>query len=200
MRQNLHPDYKVQQKQSELKEQRTALNEIIAEIRRTTEKFYYQVALLCGGSIVLSVTYLGYLEAGSDGLACGKWLLVAAWVLLSISLLCSLLRNKLYPDYLHYSAMKDYTKTYKEYSEEMVNYLKAAPEDFANIGSKEDLDRFISIEKQNVATLARAQESHQKKKQRTERLWVACGRVALVGLVCGLAGLIVFAVSNVYAR
>jgi hypothetical protein len=61
----------------------------VQEDKRSFEKFYYNLALLSGGTIALSVTYLGYLKSLGKPLSHQR-LLTAAWVALFICLLSSM--------------------------------------------------------------------------------------------------------------
>jgi len=56
--------------------------------RQSYEKFYNQLALLSGGSIALSVTYLGYLKTVTNHPRQLK-LLVASWAVMFLCLVCA---------------------------------------------------------------------------------------------------------------
>src|ERR1700735_4494369 len=60
------------------------------EDRRAFEKFYNNLALFSGGSIALSITYLGYLKTLARPLV-HEWLLMASWVALFLCLSFSLI-------------------------------------------------------------------------------------------------------------
>ena len=88
----LHPQI-AQKRIDEAAEQIKAVGELLREqeneSRRAYESFYNNLALFSGGTVALSVTYLGYLKSLSSQPS-GKYLLIGSWSFLFICLLTSL--------------------------------------------------------------------------------------------------------------
>jgi len=97
---------------SSLQTQKT--NEMIEESRKIQERFYNQVVILSGGTIALSVTFLGYLKNFPNIPVKDIYFLFISWGFLLISLLGALYRNHHYMRYLFYSGIREYMKVNKE--------------------------------------------------------------------------------------
>lgn len=70
--------------------------------------FYSNLAYLSGGSIVLSITYLGYLKNANlnEKVIANEWLLIASWVYFLLTLICSISRNDFHIEYLQIEPVK----------------------------------------------------------------------------------------------
>jgi hypothetical protein len=71
------------------------LQEMSLENRRSWERFYNNLALFSGGTIALSITFLGYLKASSNAVS-HKSCLVVSWVLLVVCAVSSLFYTLIY--------------------------------------------------------------------------------------------------------
>jgi hypothetical protein len=71
-----------------------------ATSRQTNERFYNNLALFSGGTIALSVTYLGYLKTVPKIIQHPRWL-VASWTASILCVACSLFWTFIYGHYSH---------------------------------------------------------------------------------------------------
>src|ERR1700678_1338467 len=78
------------------------LGEEAEENQRAFERFYNNLALFSGGTVALSVTYLGYLKTLSKPIV-NERLLLGSWGALFICLACSLFWSFFMTHYWHYS-------------------------------------------------------------------------------------------------
>jgi len=105
------------------------INELLKEFRQGTDRYYYQVAYFCGGSIVLSITFLGYLISAKVFTGQFLWILYTAWGLLLIGLLCAIFRNRSYWAAVYYDAISDTTS-----DSETANNLRKRKKRWGNLG------------------------------------------------------------------
>ena len=95
----------------------SAVYEKLAELaevnRKSYESFYNQLVLISGGTVALSVTYLGYLRATQAPIVY-PGVLVASWVILLVCLLFSVFCTFFYSHYLTYSRQSEYAKRLAE--------------------------------------------------------------------------------------
>lgn len=82
------------------------------ENRRAYERFYNNLALFSGGTIALSVTYLGYLQSRPVPVS-NHWLIAATWAVLLICVASALFRNVFHTKYLHYARQREYNEKKK---------------------------------------------------------------------------------------
>jgi ATP/ADP translocase len=71
------------------KAERQKLEDESITIRESGEKFYGNLALFAGGTIALSITYLGYLKSSHNSVVYRK-VLIASWVVLLVCAIASL--------------------------------------------------------------------------------------------------------------
>jgi hypothetical protein len=70
--------------------------------RQANERFYNNLALFSGGTVALSITYLGYLKTLPRPIQHPRWLMVS-WVAMVTCAACSLLWSFFYGHYVHYA-------------------------------------------------------------------------------------------------
>ena len=163
------------------------------EDRRAFEKFYNNLALLSGGTIALSITYLGYLKTLAKPLI-HQWLLRGGWIALFICLLCSQLYVVVNLYYgFHYREREIAEARKNKYETELEEFPKMGLE---NLRADEQLAVFRKPRIMAVQTLTSVIEKHQKLQDRymTGRVWA--GRIARAGFVLGIGAMIFFAVLN----
>jgi hypothetical protein len=89
-----------------------ALAKESAESEQAYERFYNNLALFSGGTVALSVTYLGYLK--SLGPIAHKCWLAASWVALISCVACSLFWVLFHAHYGHYARNRELTEAQRK--------------------------------------------------------------------------------------
>lgn len=166
-----------------------------SENRRAYERFYTNLALFSGGTVALSITYMGYLQARPEPIA-EKWLIVTSWISLLISLVCSLFQTFFYTHYVEYARQREHNQKRQAKirieSEEQPNLIyadlhtQAEREDY-----KQQLDKAAAAFSEDIAWAKSRERLY-------EFLWVWSSRVAQLAFVIGLAFLTSFAVRQLY--
>jgi hypothetical protein len=186
--------HNVESAQQASKRVKQKLLEDEAANRLAVERFFNTLALVAGGTLALSVTYLGYLKT-AGGHPAHLWALKASWVLLLCSLACSVFYNYLYPRYVGHGRMR-------EYSESMMALRKASIEgadhlpvidDEGKPWDREELKRTFTNE---MNSFDRAARWNRTRENVYSRLYDWDARVAQAAFVLGLALLLVFAFLN----
>ena len=70
--------------------------------------YYNQLIVLSSGAIVLSITYLGYLQNAKNSykIFCNEWMLVLSWILFILSIILSIIRNRYHIEYRHLESLQ----------------------------------------------------------------------------------------------
>jgi len=161
-------------------------------------KFYYYLASVSGGAIVVSVTFMGIFSQNLDSkignsiVICGlniyaSLFLFVAWFSLLISFVASIFRNKKHITYMHYDALRVYVESLKEFQE-----LKIELFERDQIVDKEQID--LEIAKRNIKTFDEAIKFDRKKAKRSGVITNLCEYFALTSFPLGLFSLIVFGI------
>jgi hypothetical protein len=168
--------------------------------RASNERFYNGLALYSGGTIALSVTYMGYLKTLGKPPGHPHWL-VTAWTCLLVCVACSLFWTFVYGHYSFFfhewqaaDAHKDKHETDAEEYATMVRGARSVQTQ-APVSQK-DIDDFRS---NRLAAAAIYEERAAKAKRRETlhlRLWTWLGRVARICFLVGLGFLLAFAIEN----
>jgi hypothetical protein len=174
-------------------------NEMIAATRAITEKFYYQVALLSGGTTVLSVTFLGYLESSNEPIRLLP-LLLTAWAFLFLGLLGALYRNHHWMRQTHFQAVTEYLTSARESAEEILRVATEDPSAFVNLRTPDELKEFQERQTNKIQKLRENEPWHTIRMNRATNLLQACEWVAHIGLTVGVVLLLIFAGTNVWLR
>ena len=66
---------------------------------KNAQEFYYKLSLLSGGTISLSITFVGYMSSTPNRIY-SIWILFASWFCLLISMIGSLYRNHFHGNFL----------------------------------------------------------------------------------------------------
>ena len=104
-------------------------------VRESTDKFYGSLALFSGGTIALSITYLGYLKSNSAKVVLYPRVLVTAWIVLLVCVVASLFCQLLNSYYVHFARLGIYVSRLVELKETFVeemdnlNIVNATPEE-----------------------------------------------------------------------
>lgn len=164
------------------------------EDRRAFEKFYNNLALFSGGSIALSITYLGYLKSLGKPLLHQR-LLTASWISLFICLLCSLLYVLINLYYGHHYREREIAEAKKKKFEVEAEELPKL--NVVNLQTQEQIAAFQNPRKEAARICADNVERHKKLEKRYLRLWIWAGRAARLGFALGIGLLVWFAIANV---
>jgi hypothetical protein len=107
--------------------------------RQANERFYNNLALFSGGTVALSVTYLGYLKTLSKPVQHQRWLM-ESWIALMVCVACSLFWSFFYGHYIHYVRGREYAeaakKKYETDAKEIVNF------NIVNLRTQAELDEY----------------------------------------------------------
>jgi len=165
-----------------------------ASNRQSYEKFYNQLALLSGGSIALSITYLGFLKTTTNQPLHLK-LLVASWVMMFICLVCATYYSFFNTSYLHYGRSREYAQRVKEEHETMADEVPNVR--VIGVDTPEELNAYVN----ELRATAKAREKDASWNQRKEKLhefmFRGCAVVARTSFVLGIVLLLSFAVANI---
>ena len=161
-----------------------------AENRRAYESFYNNLAFFSGGTIVLSVTYLGYLKSGPATVS-NLWLIVICWGCLLLCLVSALFRNFFNTHYLHFARQREYHEKLKSQYETESKELPQIP-----VMNPDDLPSYL-VALENAAIITKESVAWSGRREKFyEFLWVWNSRVANFMFLAGLVFLLAFAVVN----
>jgi hypothetical protein len=162
--------------------------------RQSIEKFYNQLALLSGGSVALSITYLGFLKT-AVGQPLHLKLLIASWVMLFICLVCATYYSFFNSRYLHYGRSREYAQRMKEQHETIADEVPNVR--VVGIDTPEAMSAYVKELRDTAAAREKDVSWNQRKEKRDEFLFVGCGFTARTSFVLGIALLLSFAVANI---
>lgn len=164
------------------------------EDRRAFEKFYNNLALFSGGTIALSITYLGYLKTLGKPLRHQR-LLTVGWIALFVCLLFSLVYVLVNLYYSHHFREREWAearkKKFETEAEEVPNM------GVVNVQTPQEVAAFQHPRREAARTCAEIVERHEKLQKRYFHLWVWAGRIAQLGFAAGIGMLLWFAVLNI---
>jgi preprotein translocase subunit SecE len=163
------------------------------ENKRAVENFYRNLALLSGGTIALSVTYLGFLKSITNR-PLHSTLLIVSWALLFLCLASATYYTFFASTYTHYARIREYAQRLKEQHETIADEVGNVQ--VVGIQTKAELDDYIK-ELRDAAAKREEDVSWGKRKEKMHAfLFIACGVIARTTFVLGIALLLLFAVAN----
>src|SRR5437879_291206 len=174
-----------------------AVYEKLAELaeanRESFEKFYGQLVLVSGGTVALSVTYLGYLKSTKFAVVLPGALWIS-WISLLVCLLLSVFANFFYSHYLTYSRQSEYAKRLAE-------QLEAEADELPYVAhlpplSDEELKRTCDERRETARKRRSDSEWNEKKANVYWSVWKWGGLGARFALMLGMMFLITFAIAN----
>jgi hypothetical protein len=165
----------------------------VEEDRRVYERFYNNLALFSGGSVALSVTYLGYLKTLSIPVAHKGWL-IGSWAAFFTCLACSLFWSLFMTHYGHYARDKEYAEAVKERYETEVAEIEHL--NVANLQTSAERAAYIGPRKKAAAISKTNVEWNERRERVYFQLWVWSGRLARATFLLGFALLLAFAIKN----
>jgi predicted DNA-binding protein YlxM (UPF0122 family) len=165
----------------------------VQEDKRSFERFYYNLAILSGGTIALSVTYLGYLKTLVKPVR-HQNLLTASWISLFVSLLSSMVYIYLNLYYSHHFRQRELAEAKQRKFQTEIEEIEHMH--VVNIRTQQDLDAYQNPRRDAVQKLAGFAQEHGKLEARYLALWRWAGRLAWLGFASGVGMLLGFAISN----
>lgn len=165
-----------------------------AENRRTLENFYRNLALLSGGTIALSITYLGFLKTITNQPLHSGWL-IASWSLLFLCLVCATYYTFFATSYAHYARSREYAQRLKEQHETLAEEVPNVP--VIGIQTRAELDEYVKELHDAAAKVGEGIGWNKRKERTQEFLFRGCGIAARATFVLGIALLLLFAIANV---
>ncbi|MFZ0212886.1 MAG: hypothetical protein WBE20_11145 [Candidatus Acidiferrales bacterium] len=165
------------------------------EDKRAFEKFYYNLALFSGGTIALSITYLGYLKTLGRPLS-HQHLLPTAWIALFVSLLSSLVYNFTNLYYSHHFRQRELFEAKKRKFQTEIDEISNM--EVVNIRTVEELAAYQDPRREAVRACEDHAKQHGRKEHRYISIWRWAGRIAWLGFACGIGMLLAFAISNTW--
>jgi hypothetical protein len=164
-----------------------------AESRRTYQKFYDNLALFSGGTIALSVTYVGYLRGLPHPVAHYAFL-ISSWISLLICLVSSLFYTYFNTHYLSYARFREYAEKRREQRE--VEAAELDDLNVVNIQSRAELEAFRKQLQDAASRSGKAEQHHQEREKLYESIFRWDGLVARLSFILGLVLLLAFAITN----
>jgi hypothetical protein len=165
-----------------------------AEVNRQSyERFYNQLPLICGGTVALSVTYLGYLKSTQSSITHPR-LLVTSWIALLLCLVISAFTNFFYSFYMTFSRQAEYADSLAEMLEVEANELPYV----GHLPALASAELAQTIEERRETAKARRKDSNWNKRRANVYwlIWKWGGLCARLAFVLGIASLIAFAIFN----
>jgi hypothetical protein len=162
--------------------------------RQSYEKFYNQLALLSGGSIALSITYMGFLKTITNQPLHLK-LLVASWVTMFICLVCATYYSFFNTSHLHYGRSREYAQRVKEEHETIADEVPNVR--VVGVDTPEELSSYVKELRETAAARGQDVSWNQRKEKLHEFMFRACAVTARTSFVLGIALLLSFAVANI---
>jgi uncharacterized protein (DUF486 family) len=167
------------------------------EVIREAARYYERIALLNGGALVLSVTFLGYLS--SRQVPRIAWIIVLhfAWGFLLLGLLAAIFRNRIHSGYTYYSAFCQMADRVIGLNTAEIQLLESGNVQFVDAQLRAASTNEIAkdLEKKRE-TWNRSRENAERKRKISERVFRVLEFGAEGCLVVGLILLIFFAVRN----
>jgi len=163
-------------------------------VRDKGDNFYNSLALFSGGTVALSITYLGYLNSTPHRTVSCPDVLIASWIVLLACVVASLFFVLFNASYAHYARLRIYMTQLKEYNEMLVQEM-----DNVNVVNSTAAEK--AAEKQRYADNAKVREQSAKLAEKWEnissRTQSVLGWTARTTFPLGLALLVVFAAKNI---
>jgi len=167
----------------------------VGEVNRAAnERFYNNLALFSGGTVALSVTYLGYLKTLSKPIQHSRWL-ISSWIALMTCAACSLFWTFVYGYYSHYSLERQHAESLKEKHKIDAKEFGTLSRNAVNV-TPADVDAFRGSRLEAAVACEKNAKDSERRENFYMRLWRWLGRVAQFGFLLGLGLLLAFAIKN----
>lgn len=165
----------------------------VREDRLLYQRFYNSLAPFSGGTIALSVTYLGYLKTLTHPVL-NKFLLTGSWILLLLCLTLSLFFLFFNAHYGHYYREREYLEALaKKFETEAKEIHKM---NIINLRTPPELDAYVRPRLEAASRTIKNAKWNAARERIYLRLWIWTGVLARTSFVVGLVLLAAFAISN----
>ena len=161
--------------------------------QRAYERFYNNLALFSGGTVALSVTYLGYLKTLSSPVVHKNWL-VGSWTSFFVCLICSLFWLLFHTHYSHYFRDRDYCETVKSRYETEIKEIDHL--NIANLQSDSERQQFILPRRKMIEKSVKNAAWNKRRERFYQFFWIWAGRLSRVSFLIGFGLLLLFAIKN----
>ena len=175
-----------------------SVNQTFKEMREIKKEGFFQIAIICGGILSLSVTFVGFLYSKNITTFNNSCLLFTGWFLIGSSLIGSILRNFLYSDFGHWQVQKDFIEKRKGVKKAELDLAKKFPDSYANITTKKELTEYTNNLEKALQTFDKGIEYNKKKESLYLKLWRIAEFSALWGFALGTIAILVFSASNIF--
>jgi len=163
-------------------------------VRESSDKFYGSLALFSGGTIALSITYLGFLKSTPGRAILYPGVLIAAWIFLLVCAVASLFCPLLNAYYAHFARLRIYVNSLVEQKETLVEEMDRLY--ITNVTTPEEKQE----QKKRFTEEAEARSKDRKwaktRESISDVLWTAFGWTARLAFPIGLGLLMFFAAKN----
>jgi hypothetical protein len=163
--------------------------------RASYEKFHNNLALFSGGTIALSVTFLGYLKTISTPIHYEKCL-IASWVCLLVCVGCSLFSTLFNNHYGFYFMEGQYFSAMKQRYETEIAEARNVT-DVMNMQTSEEIEAYRVPRRALVAKSESSIKYNEPREKLYFNLWLWTSRLSYAGFLIGLVLLAAFAIANV---
>lgn len=174
---------------------RQKLEEEASENRRACERFYNSLALFSGGTIALSVTYLGHLESIPGKTLAYPKALIASWLVLLVCLITSLFYTFLNTLYMHFARLTEYIDKRIRQKETQVEELDNLR--IVNLSDPPERQATKEMFAQQAREYGKDKEWAKTRADIYTALWIWSGRVARFAFPAGICLLVLFAIKNI---
>ena len=165
-----------------------------SEIRTAYEKFYNNLAVFSGGTVALSITYLGYLKSTSKPVLHLN-LLTASWLAFLGCLGLSLFYVYFHAKYMHYGRARELFLNRKKQCEVE---LEALPQlNMPQLTSPADRKEYADRLRVATQEYGKSEKWAQRWESIYRVLWMGGGTVARLSFLVGFLLLYFFAVKNI---
>lgn len=163
------------------------------ENQRAYERFYNSLALFSGGTIALSITYLGYLKSVPKTVLHQQWL-AGSWISLFICLACSLFYVFFLTHYGHFYRSREYCEAVKKRYETEINEVGNL--NIVNLQTESEIEAYTAPRREAARTSEKNAKWNERREKIYEHAWIWTGRLARLAFFTGLGLLLAFAIKN----
>ncbi|EKD99511.1 MAG: hypothetical protein ACD_22C00238G0002 [uncultured bacterium] len=174
------------------------VNQTFREMREIKKEGFFQIAIICGGILSLSVTFVGFMYSKNINTFNHSWLLFIGWFLIGSSLIGSILRNFLYSDFGHWQVQKGFIEKRRNVKKAELDLAKKFPDSYTNITNKKELTEYINNLEKALQTFDKGIEYNKKKEGLYLKLWRLAEFCALWGFALGTITILIFSATNIF--
>jgi hypothetical protein len=169
-------------------------NKTAEAISVSNERFYNNLALFSGGTLALSVTYLGYLKSLPRPVQHTDWL-IGSWIALITCIAGGLFSQFIYGLYMHYCTSRGYLDAKRDKYE--TDVAEIGKLNLINLRTPAQLEAYKRPRAAAAAECAKNAAREERREKVYFQTWKWFGRIARLGFLTGLSLLLLFAVKNI---